>query len=119
MYVSTYGSDRQYPPAEGEGFWNTLRNAPTPGQAIARGNDGLFVCKVLRTKPSPTALDYQEPIRPVVDGLTQPQWPIACDRPTNHDPSGMDDVNIMFFSGSVTTAGYGSPEWNIAINYTK
>lgn len=119
MYVSKYGSDRLYPPAAGEGFWNTLRNTPSPSEAIARGSDGLFVCRVLGTKPSPTALDYREPRGQIVDGLTQPQWPIACDRPANHDPAGQDDMNILFFSGSVTAASAGSPEWTTAMIYTR
>lgn len=124
MYVTKYGSDRFYPPAAGEGFWNTLRNIPSPTKAMSRGNDGLFICKVLGTRPSPTALDYREPgpgmpFGRLADGLTQPQWPIGCDRPTNHDPSGQDDINVLYFSGSVSAATFGSPEWTTAMNYTQ
>ncbi|GEM_PF-2900100 len=124
MYVSRYGNDRHYPPAAGEGFFNTLRNTPSATQAIARGNDGLFVCKVYGTSPSPRALDYREPgsgfpHQRVSDGYTQPQWPIACDRTNNHSLDGTDDINILFFSGSVTAEPAGSPEWNIAIEYTE
>ena len=124
MYVTRYGSDRHYPPAAGEGFFNTLRNTPNASQAIARGSDGLFVCKAHGTRPSSTALDYREPGsglpgRRVSDALTQPQWPIACDRTNNHSVDGTDDINILFFSGSVSAAPSGSPEWNIAIEYTE
>ena len=119
MYVSKYGSDRLYPPAAEERFWNTLRNRPSPSEAIARGNDGLFVCRVLSTRPAPTALDYREPRGQILDGLTNPAWPIACDRPTNHDPAGQDDMNVVFFSGSVSAATAGSPEWTMAMNYTR
>ncbi len=118
MYVSKYGSDREYPPAAGARFWNTLRNVPSPARALLRGSDGLFVCKVLRRMPTPTALDYLEPRGQVADDLTQPQWPIACDRPTNHDPAGQDDINVLYFSGSVSAASFGSPEWDTAVLYT-
>mgnify|MGYP001590026856 CR=1 FL=1 len=79
---------------------------------------------MLGTKPSPNALDYREPGPGipggrVSDGLTQPQWPIGCDRPTNHDPAGGDDINVLYFSGSVTPATFGSPEWTTAMNYTQ
>lgn len=119
MYVSKHGSDRRYPPAPGVGYFNALREVPTPRLSLAAGNDGLFVCPVAGTKESPTALDYREPAQQVSDGFTQPQWPIACDRPTNHDPCGADDINVLYFSGSVSREiCAGSPEWNVAMQYT-
>ncbi len=119
MYACKFGTNRLYPPVTGEGFFNTLRNTPTPATAIVSGNDDFFVCDLLGRKPSPTALDYREPVEQVCDGFTQPQWPIVCDRPTNHDPGGADDINVLYFSGSVTTAGYGSPAWNEAMRRTQ
>ena len=76
MYVSKF-NHRAYPPAAGEGFLDTLRNTPNTAQAIVRGNDGLFVCKVRGTRASPTALDYREPGPGlpggrVSDGITHP-----------------------------------------------
>ena len=108
----------------GQGFFNTLRNIPNATQAIARGNDGLFVCKVYGTAPSPTAVDYRQPGPGlpggrVSDGLTQPQWPIGCDRTNNHDVNAQDDMNIVYFAGSVSAANPGSPEWTMAVNYTQ
>ncbi len=123
MYVTKFGADRNYPPATGQGFFNTLRNIPNATQAIARGNDGLFVCKVYGTAPSPTNMDYRQPGPGlpggrVSDGLTQPQWPIGCDRTNNHDVNAQDDMNIVYFSGSVSAGNPGSPEWTMAVNYT-
>ncbi len=124
LYATKFGSARDYPPAPGHGFYETLSRVPTPGAALTRGDDSMASCPVLRRATHPSVIDYREPgpglpggrLR---DGLTQPQWPIACDRPTNHDPSGQDDINIMFLSGSVSPACYGSPEWTTAMNYTK
>ncbi len=123
MYVSKLGSDRNYPPAGAVAFFNTLRNIPTVTTSIAAGNDGLFVCKVYGTAPSPTNLDYCQPSAGipggrVSDGLTQPQWPIARDRTNNHDINGTDDMNVLYFSGSVSSANPGSAEWTVATAYT-
>ncbi len=123
MYVSKFGQDRSYPPATGVGFFNTLRNTPSAAVAIARGSDGLFVCKVYGTAASPTAVDYLGPGAamgggsPISDGRTQPQWPIGRDRTNNHDVNGQDDMNVLFFAGSVSSTNPGSPEWTMAVNY--
>ncbi len=119
MYQSKYGSGRDYPSAAGLGFFQSLRTIPSPQKALVAGSDSLFVCRVSGTSPSPTACDYREPRVRIVDGLTNPMQPIACDRPTNHDPSGQDDINVLLFSGSVATVTYGSPEWTTAMKYTK
>ncbi len=124
LYVDHYGQGRSYPPAGAVAFFNTLRNIPSAATSIAMGTHGLFVCKVYGTAPSPTAIDYREPGPGlpggrVSDGTTQPQWPIACDRTNNHDINGQDDMNILYFSGSVIAANPGSAEWTVATNYTQ
>lgn len=105
------------------GFFDTLRAAPNPFQAYAPGMRGIYVCPIRGTSPSPSALDYREPGPGlpggrVSDELTQPCWPIACDRCDNHARSGYDDLNVLFFSCSVGTVGKGSPEWDMAMQYT-
>lgn len=105
------------------GFLDTLRAAPNPHQAYAAGSHGLFVCPIRGTLPSPSALDYREPGPGlpggrVADGLTLPGWPIACDRCDNHAKAGFDDMNVLFFSGSVRSVERGSAEWDTAVQYT-
>ncbi len=124
MYVEQFGAGRSFPPAAGQQFLNTLRNIPTTNMSIARGTHGLFVCKTYGTAPSPTALDYRQPGPGipggrVSDGRTQPSWPIACDRTNNHDINAQDDMNILYFSGTVQSANTGTPEWTTAVNYTQ
>ncbi len=124
MYQDKFGGGRSYPPAAGQTFLNTLRNTPTTTTSIARGNDGLFVCRLTGNAPSPTNVDYRQPGAGipggrVSDSFTQPMWPIVCDRPQNHDISSQDDMNILTFCGSVIGANPGSPEWTMAMNYTQ
>ncbi len=119
MYACKYGSDESYPPAPGHGFLDTLFRVPTPETAIASGRDDVASCTVVWCRTGRSSFDYREPRVRIVDGLTNPMQPIACDRPTNHDPSGQDDINVLLFSGSVATATYGSPEWTTAMKYTK
>ena len=124
MYTDHYGSNASYPPAAGQGFFNTLRNTPTPVRSIAGNTHGLFVCKTYGTAPSPTALDYRQPGPGlpggrVSDGRTQPSWPIACDRTNNHDINAQDDMNILYFSCTVAAGNTGTPEWTMAVNYTQ
>ncbi len=124
LYADKFGGGRSYPPAPGQSFLNTLRNTPTPARSVANGANGLFVCKVTGNAASPTNVDYRQPGPGipggrVSDGFTQPMWPIVCDRTNNHDLTGQDDINVLVFSGSVSAAISGSPEWTMAINYTQ
>lgn len=124
-YIAKYGCDRNYPPREGQGFWQSLRVSPWPGlRELAEGDDIRFVCPLSGSRAGVGITDYREPGPGlpggrVSDGLTQPRWPIACDRPTNHDPAGQDDMNILLFNGSVHPSAAGSPEWTMAMNYTQ
>lgn len=105
------------------GFWDTLRKSPSPHYAVAQGNNALFVCDIRGTRPSSSAVDYREPGPGIPggrisDGLTNPSWPIGCDRAENHAALGGEDITVLYFSGSVKSVTRSSPEWVIAMQYT-
>ena len=109
--------------AVGREVLDSLRTYPTRQTSMTRGDDSLFACPVRGTVPSPQTLDYRGPSPRMPGGLvsplTRPDCPVACDRPTNHDPSGQDDMNVLLYSGEVLRATSGSPEWNTAVQYTQ
>lgn len=119
MYVARFGSDREYPPASGCGFLDTLRRVPDEQAAIAAGQHGLFVCRVTGNAPSATRLDYRQPNWAVGGQPSDWRRPIACDRTNNHDVNGMEDMNVLLFDGTVIRANPGSPEWNDALRWTR
>ncbi len=124
MYADKLGGGRNYPPAPGQGFLNTLRTIPTVASSMASGSNGLFVCRLSGTSVSPTNLDYRQPGAGIPggrvgDGITQPMWPIVCDKTNNHDLNGTDDINVLYFCGSVSLANPGSAEWTTAVAYTQ
>ena len=118
IYVARYGSGREYPPAPGYGFLDTLRRVPDEQTAIAAGQHGLFVCRVTGNPPSPTNLDYRQPNWPVGGQPSYGRRPIACDRTNNHDVNGTEDMNVLLLDGTVIRANPGSSEWNTAVQYT-
>ncbi|MBI3272330.1 MAG: hypothetical protein HYZ53_25285 [Planctomycetes bacterium] len=76
LYASRYGSDRDFPgpfvlmgsgaptPAGGNGvFWSTLYRVPNQTNAVSQrpGDCGIYVCKVRKTQPTTTALEYTCP----------------------------------------------------------
>lgn len=119
VYVSKYGSDREYPPAPGCGFLDTLRRVPDERTALASAQHGLFVCKVYGSAPGPNTLDYRQPNWSVVQRLDLAKRPIACDRTNNHDVNAEGDMNVLLLDGSVIRAEAGSSEWNEALLYTR
>lgn len=102
---------------------NALRTFPTRQTSLCPQNDDLFICPVRGTGPSPNALDYRVPSPAFPGGhvcaATPGNWPILCDRVTNHSSSGDDDMNVLLYSGAVIRASQGSPEWNTAMQYTQ
>lgn len=119
LYADRYGSGESYPPARGHRYLCTLFTIPTPSTAVASGQETLGSCYLARSRAGQSSFDYREPIGQLVDGLTRPTRPVLCDQPSNHDPLGEDDINVLLFSGSVVTVEFGSPEWNEALLYTK
>lgn len=123
--AGTYPSSTypDYKRAVGREALDALRTYPTRDSSLTRGDDSLFVCPVRGTEPDPRALDYRAPSPSFPGGYPQiisdPSWPVFCDRPTNHDPDGQDDMNILLISGEVIRARCGSPEWNTAMQYTQ
>ncbi len=110
--------------AVGRDVLDALRTYPTRQQSLCPDHDELFTCPVCGTAPSPAALDYRVPSPATPGGAvrlgwTQPEYPVVCDRPTNHSPGGDDDINILLFSGAVIRARPGSPEWDTAMSYTQ
>ncbi len=82
-----------------------LRSLTVEGRRTGLAQDQLFVCKVISTTPSPGGIDYRQSPMSLLGGypvgrLTQPQWPISCDRVSGHDPNSVDDLNVLFFSGT-------------------
>ncbi len=118
-YVSRYGSSRDFPPAPGHGFFDTLGQVPDEQTAITRGKSGLYWCRAVSPMPGARKRDYCEPIGPIGGADFPGNRPIVRDHITNHDPSGQDDMNILLFNGSVITANPGSPEWNEAVLWTR
>ncbi|MDQ7778143.1 MAG: hypothetical protein RDV41_00335 [Planctomycetota bacterium] len=100
LYASKYGSATEYPPTNSTpNFLDYLRQMPGPGSALAARQDGLFVCPVAGTAPSPTALDYRYPgPSRVIDETCGMHEPIACDHPHNH---GENQINVLIHDGSV------------------
>lgn len=119
MYVSRYGAGRDYPPAPGLGYFETLSRIPTARTAIMANASGLTCCDVLCRGQNLDHLDFREPLGRIRDGLTSALQPIACDRPRNHDPSGQGDINVLFFSGHSENFLFGSPEWDEAMRQTR
>lgn len=122
LYVDRFGSGKSYPRGSGSAFWDALRNVPTPATSILLDNDGLFVCKMKGTNPSQTAMDYTGPRAswfPPADELKAASRLIAADLPTNHDPGGKGDINVLFFDGHVETAQYGTALWDQAARDTE
>lgn len=121
LYVDRLGSGRSYPASPGGAFWNVLRTLPTPATSVAYDQDGLFVCKVAGTNPGPTAIDYRGPAPgqtfPVNESLGSSRA-IASDRPTNHNATGTEDVNVLFFDGHVDVGSYGTQYWSRAATDT-
>lgn len=118
MYVTRGGAGGGYPPARGMGYFETLTSVPTPSRAVAGGCETLFCCMVLRREHLPV-MDFREPIERLSPTATPAGRPVLCDRPTNHDPGGEDDINVLYFSGCVTAVSAGSPEWNEALRWTQ
>ena len=106
LYKDRYG---QRPPPGCPRYLDTLRTAGGTA-AVAYGQDAIFVCKVLGTKPSPTAHDYRCANYVCTDEIypTQPQ---AADRITNHSPNGDDDINVLLYDGSVQSGAPGNQHW--------
>ncbi|MBI5368988.1 MAG: type II secretion system protein [Planctomycetes bacterium] len=75
LYVSRYGSDRNYPFTSGlvgtgassagsnGTFWGWLWRVPNQTNAVSQrpGDDSLYVCKVTATQPTTSALEYSCP----------------------------------------------------------
>lgn len=117
IYVDTYGQGR-YPPGLGGTFWNALRLLPTPTTSVLKDNNGCFVCKIIATPPSGTAMDYRGPALPVGEN-TRPTKILGSDREINHSLTSNEDVNLVMFDGHAETAGYGSQLWNTAATDTQ
>lgn len=106
MYVSKYGSDRNYS-GPGAKLFSDIANLPTPEQAILKGNEGLLICPEsgdkldidLIRKDDPACTSYECVEVQISDGTTMPQQPIAWDKKPCHDGKR----NVLFFSGSVQT----------------
>ena len=104
MYISKYGSDRDYS-GPGVKLFTDIANLPTPEQAIMKGNEGLLICPEsgdkldidLIRKDDPACTSYECIEVQISDGTTQPQVPIAWDKKPCHDGKR----NVLFFSGSV------------------
>lgn len=97
----------RYPLGTGAAFWNALREEPDREHAVAWGNDGLFVCKRGEVPPGPGVCGYRGPRFPVTDD-TSPSEIIAADMEGNHADGS---INILDFSGSMTTVFPGSPPY--------
>lgn len=122
LYVDRFGSGRAYPAATGAAFWNVLRTVPTRATSMLPDNDGLFICKTKGGRPSPTRIDYTGPRAswfPPADEQQAANRIIAADLPTNHDPGGKGDINVLFFDGHVEKADYGSALWDQAARDTE
>lgn len=118
LYVEKYGGGTAYPPTNDPtcNFLDYLRNMPTTTEAIAANRHGLFVCKICGTLPGPKALDYRYPAPSrVIDSTCHPDWPIACDRLTNHDRSGPDDITVLLFDGSVHSVSPSHHLWTSCV----
>lgn len=107
MYVSKYGSDRNYS-GPGIKILTDLFNLPSKEKAIASGNFGLLLCKVSGETwddahekalgaDDPACTSYECIDQKLSDGTTQPQWPIAWDKKPHPDGTR----NVLRFSGSV------------------
>ncbi|MBI3271186.1 MAG: type II secretion system protein [Planctomycetes bacterium] len=143
LYVSRYGGDRHYPTTVAVGgsgapvpaglngaFWSWLYRIPNAMNAVSQrpGDDGLYVCKMSSTVPTPTALEYTAPNfgakwPPTPQGTpAQPVFPGGKlseavrgdamiggdligppDLPNHSGQPGVpdDDWNILFFDGHV------------------
>ncbi|MBI3098176.1 MAG: hypothetical protein HYY93_08045 [Planctomycetes bacterium] len=122
LYVDRFGRGKSYPPASGAAFWNTLRTVPTRATSMLPDNDDLFVCRTKGGSPSATRIDYTGPRSswfPPANPQTATGRIIAADLPTNHDPAGKGDINVLFFDGHVETAQYGSALWDQAARDTE
>lgn len=108
MYVSKYGSDRDYS-GPGTRLFTDLFNLPTQKEAIARGNHGLLLCKAngdtwneereaALKNDDPACMSYECIDVKISEGTTQPQWPIAWDKKPHPDGKR----NVLFFSGSAS-----------------
>ncbi len=99
-------------------YLDMLRNAGGTA-AVAYGNDGLFVCRVKGTQPSPTALDYRCANYAATD-VTPPQRPQAGDYPNNHNvpPTPYDDMNVLLYDGSVQISTPSDTIWSDANSWT-
>ncbi|MBI3099549.1 MAG: hypothetical protein HYY93_15180 [Planctomycetes bacterium] len=117
LYVDRFGAGRKFPDVPGRAFWNVLRTVPTPATSMLPDNDGLFLCLVKNSTPSPTRIDFTGPRRgatfPVTDALG-PNRAIAADLPTNHSGTGVEDVNVLLFDGHVEPGEFGSQMWQKA-----
>lgn len=104
MYVCKYGNDRDYS-GPGQKLFSDIFTLPSPKEAIARGNEGLLICRKSAAKDALEqlkkgnfdAMSYECVEEKISDGVTQPQWPIAWDKTPCHDGKR----NVLFFSGSV------------------
>lgn len=119
----TYPSQNPGGIALGRDVLQGLRTYPTRESSLCPDEDDQFVCPLRGTPSSPSALDYRIPSPAFPGGgvaaWAVPEWPVVCDRPTNHSPGGDDDINVLLYSGAVIRATNGSPEWNTAMAYTQ
>lgn len=106
MYVSKYGSDRDYS-GPGQKLFSDLFELPDRKSSICGENFGLLVCKrcgddkILERlqKGEWEAMSYECWEGQVSDGGTRPDVPIAWDRTACHDGKR----NVLFFDGHVST----------------
>ncbi len=119
-YVSRHGGDVHYPPAPGEGFWETLWTVPN-GQSVVRrpSENSLFLCKSYgqTQRRSAQALDYTHPN--FENGQLFPGGSLTerveANVPIGGDILGMDpnhglgeSYNVLYFDGHVQMAVPGA-----------
>lgn len=108
-YMEMYSAKLGAYPGSGPAFWTDLRST------IAQGQDSLFTCKEYGSHPGPGVVDYRGPALGVVlRAATPPKTPIAADCTNNH----WNEINVLYFDGSVATVTPGSCAWTAALAAT-
>ncbi|MFA5793707.1 MAG: type II secretion system protein [Candidatus Brocadiia bacterium] len=100
---------------KGAGFWNVLRQMPTPEtSALGTKNHDKFVCPLVGDAPGDGVCNYRGP-NFTITAATDESRPIGADRTTNHDPeNSQKDINVLYFGGQVIAVKASSADWTDA-----